>query len=85
VLHSYFCAIDMDDVNIALGYSWMNSANTININVQKHFLKLWYKKKKITLQDISLTKQEGPTRAPKEVFVGKIIVQFDVKSEAELT
>jgi len=35
----------------------MESAGTININVQKQFLKLWYKKKKITLQDISINKQ----------------------------
>jgi len=35
----------------------MESVDTININVQKKFLKLWYKKKKITLQDISMSKQ----------------------------
>jgi hypothetical protein len=46
VLHSYFHAIDMDDVDIVLGYPWMDSVGTININVQKKFLKLWYKKKK---------------------------------------
>jgi hypothetical protein len=49
VLHSYFYAIDMDDVDIVLGYSWMDSVDTININVQKNFLKLWYMKKLITL------------------------------------
>jgi hypothetical protein len=46
----------MDDVYIILGYPWMDLAGTININVQKKFLKLWYKKKKFTLQDISLIK-----------------------------
>ena len=35
----------------------MESIGTININVQKKFLKLWFKKKKITLQDISISKQ----------------------------
>ena len=29
---------------------------TININAENKFLKLWYKKTKITLQDISLSK-----------------------------
>jgi hypothetical protein len=41
VLHYDFHAIDMDDVDIVLGYPWMNSVGTININVQKKFLKLW--------------------------------------------
>ena len=54
-LHSDFHAIDMDNVDIVLGYPWMQSVGTINLNVEKKFLKLWYKKKKVTLQDISLT------------------------------
>ena len=58
VLHSNFFAIDMDDVDVVLGYPWMDSIGTVNINVQKNFLQLWYKKNKITLQDISLSKQE---------------------------
>jgi hypothetical protein len=37
-------------------------------------LELWYKKKKITLYDISLTKQEGPKGAHEELFVGRIIL-----------
>jgi hypothetical protein len=41
VLHSDFYAIDMDDVYIVLGYLWMESVGTININVQNKFLKLW--------------------------------------------
>ena len=49
VLHSDFYAMDMDEVDIVLGYPWIESVGTININVQKKFLKLWYKKKKITL------------------------------------
>jgi len=57
VLHGDFCASEMDNMDVVLGYPWMESVGTININVQKKFLKLWYKKKKITLQDISIHKQ----------------------------
>ena len=49
VLHSYFYALDMKDADIILGYPWMDSIGTININLQNKFLKLWYKKKKLTL------------------------------------
>jgi hypothetical protein len=49
VLHSDFCAIDMNDVDVILGYPWMKTIGTININVENKFVKLWYKKKKITL------------------------------------
>ena len=56
VLHGDFYASDMDNMDVVLGYPWMESVGTININVQKKFLKLWYKKKKITLQDISIHK-----------------------------
>ena len=36
VLYSSFCAIDMDEVDVFLGYPWMDSLiGTININVQK--------------------------------------------------
>ena len=54
-LHSDFHAIDMDNVDIVLGYPWMQSVGTINLNIKKKFLKLWYKKNKVSLQDISLT------------------------------
>ena len=59
-LHYDFHSIDMDNDDIVLGYPWMQSVGTINLNVDKKFLKLWYKKKKVTFQDISLTTQEGP-------------------------
>jgi hypothetical protein len=49
VLHLYFHAIDIDDVDIVLEYPWMGSIGTININVLKKFTNIWYKKKKITL------------------------------------
>ena len=48
--------------------------------MQNKFLKLWYKKKKITLQDVSLSKKDGPMEASKEV-----IAQSEVESEAEPT
>jgi hypothetical protein len=59
VLHSDLYALDMDEVDIVLRYPWIASVGTININVQKKFLKLWYKKNKITLQDVSLSKKDG--------------------------
>jgi hypothetical protein len=40
VLHSNLYAMDMDEVDIVLGYPWMESVDTININVQKKFIKL---------------------------------------------
>jgi hypothetical protein len=80
VLHSYFYAMDMNEVDIVLGYPWIESVGTININVQKKFLKLWYKKKKIILQDVSLSKKDGPMEASKEV-----IAQSEFESETEST
>jgi hypothetical protein len=47
--------MNMDGVDIILGYPWMDTIGTININVEKNFVKLWYKKKKITLQDVCLS------------------------------
>jgi hypothetical protein len=43
LLHSIFYAMDMDEVEIVLGYPWIESMGTIDINVQKKFLILWYK------------------------------------------
>ena len=60
VLHYDFQAQDMDNVDIVLGYPWMDSVGIVNLNVQKKFLKLWYKKKKITLQDDSLSQPTNP-------------------------
>jgi hypothetical protein len=68
VLHLYFYAMNMDEVDIVLGCPWIESVGTININVQNKFLKLWYKKKKITLQDVSLTKTNEPTTASTKVI-----------------
>jgi len=49
VLHSNFCAIDINVVDIILGYPWMETIGTVNINLEKEFVKLWYKKIKVTL------------------------------------
>jgi hypothetical protein len=48
--------------------------------VRKNFLKFWYKKKKITLQDLSLSNKYGPVEARKEVTV-----ESEVESEANST
>jgi hypothetical protein len=80
VLHSNFYVMGMDEVDIVLGYPWIESVGTININVQKKYLNLWYKKKKITLQDVSLSKKDGPMEASKE-----FIAQSEVESEEKST
>jgi len=46
VLQGDFYTSEMDNMYVVLGYPWMESVGTININVQKKFLKLWYRKKK---------------------------------------
>jgi hypothetical protein len=69
MLHSDFHAIDMVDENIFWGYPWLESIGTVNINMRKKFLKLWYKKNKITLQDVSLRNKDGPMEVGKEVIV----------------
>ena len=75
VLHSFFYVLDIDDVGIVLGYPWMDSIGIVNINVQKKFLKIWYKKKKIIVQDISLVpKQEETIMAREEVSIGELVV-----------
>jgi hypothetical protein len=58
----------------------MESVGTVNINVKNKFLKIWYKKNKITFQDVSLSKKDGPMTTRKEV-----IVESKVESEAKST
>ena len=41
-------------VDVVLGQPWMESVGTVNFNVQNKFMKLWYKKKKITLHNFAL-------------------------------
>ena len=40
VWHGDFYTSEMDNMDVVLGYPWMESMGTININVQKKFLKL---------------------------------------------
>jgi len=70
MLHGDFYTSEMDNMDVVLGYPWMESTGTININVQKEFLKLWYKKKKITLHDISINKQVESTNVEVEYVPG---------------
>ena len=70
VFHGDFYASDMNNMDVILGYLWMELVGTTNINVQKKFLKLWYKKKKITLQDISINKQVDYMEAEAEDVLG---------------
>ena len=82
VLHSHFYALDMKDVDIILGYPWMDSIGTINLNVQKKFLNLWYKKKKVTLQDISLTTQAEPKGEPTDTSTGTLeVIPIDTSDD----
>ena len=37
VLHSSFYVVNINDVDIVLGYPWMDSVGTVNINVKKLF------------------------------------------------
>ena len=57
-MHFDFHARDTDNMDIFLGYPWRKSVATININIENIFLKLWYKKNKVPLHDISLTTQQ---------------------------
>jgi hypothetical protein len=69
VLHSNFHAIDMNDVDVILGYPWMESIGTININVPKKFLSNFgIRKIKLHCKDMSLSKKEGPTGERKELL-----------------
>ena len=90
VLHGDFYASEMDNMDVVLGYPWMESVGTININVHKKFLKLWYKKKKITLQDISINKQVESKDAEGEDVPGSailddepVMIDNQIQTEAE--
>ena len=46
VLHSNFCAIDMDDVDVVLGYLWMDSIGTIISMCKRNFKSFGTRKRK---------------------------------------
>jgi hypothetical protein len=50
-------------------YPWMKTNGIVNMNVEKNFVKLWYKKNKIAFQDVSLNRKEGPMGESKEIIV----------------
>ena len=53
---------------------------------KRSFLKIWYKNKKITLQDICLSKQEETNLSHEEVFIGKLVVApIDTSNEESTT
>jgi len=82
VLNLDFYALDMDDVDIVLGYPLMDSIGIVNINVLNKFRKIWYKKNKITLYDISLIKQEEPKVTHGNVYARKLgVVLIDTLYE----
>ena len=91
VFHLDFHVVYMDDMDIILGYPWMELVGTTNINVKNKFLELWYQKNKIVLQDLSLTKIEGPKGELKKVHAWKILAitidtldeefEFDLEEE----
>ena len=90
VFHGDFYASNMNNTDVVLGFPWMELVGTININVQKKFLKLWYKKKKITLQDISIHKQVEHMEAEAEDVQGTdisddepLMVDNQTQTEAE--
>lgn len=59
----------------------MKSVGTINLNIENIFLKIWYKKKKVTLQDISLSKPAQPKELHGSVFTGTLeVIPIDDKS-----
>ena len=52
----------------------MKSVGTININIENKFSKLRYKKKKVTLQDISLSQPVAPKVVHDAVSMGTLEV-----------
>jgi hypothetical protein len=68
VLHFDFHCIYVKDVDVIIGYPWMESIGTVNVNVKNTFINIWYKKNKIALHDVSLSKKEGTMGGRKEVI-----------------
>ena len=81
MLHSEFYSLDMDGVDVVLGYPWMQSVGTININAENKFLKLWYKKNKFTLQDMDLVPQKQTEKAHDEAFAREPIEVYETSND----
>ena len=57
----------------------------INFNLEKKFLKLWYKKNKVTLQDISLTTQAEPKGEPTDTSIGNLeVIPIDTSDDESM-
>jgi hypothetical protein len=74
LFQSIFHAIDVEYVDIFVGYHFIDLIGIVNINVKKKFMKIWYKKNKVTLQNISSSKCQGKKVAHEEELVGKLII-----------
>ena len=69
-------------MDIIVGYPWMTSVGTINLNIEKKFLKLWYKKKKVTLQDISLSQLVASKVVHDVVYAGTLeVIPIDTSDD----
>ena len=85
MLHSSFHARDMDNMDLVLGYPWMQLVDAININVENKFSKLRYKKKKVILKDISLTTQQDPKGVHDVVFTRRLkVIHIDTFDEESM-
>ena len=74
----------MHNVDIVLGYPWMTSVGTINLNVENKFLKV-QKKKKVTLQYIPLTTQEDPKGVHDAVAIESLeVIPIDISDDESL-
>ena len=63
----------------------MDSIGTINLNVQKKFPKLWYKKKKVTLHDISLSQLVASKVVHDTMSVGTLeVIPIDTSDDKSM-
>jgi hypothetical protein len=53
----------------------MDSLDMVSISVENKFMKLSYKRKKVTLKDISLIKQQNLKETLKEFIAWKLIAK----------
>jgi hypothetical protein len=67
-----------NDGDIILGSPWMETLGTFILNMKKKFLTFSYKKKKITLQDVTLESDSVTSEDLKDI--SKVILQDNQKS-----
>jgi hypothetical protein len=66
--------------DIILGLDWMETLGSLILNVKKMFLTFCYKKKKITLQDFSMTSELKTPSSKDFNDTTKMILQNNEKS-----